>query len=130
MWADAKNGDIITAYGNSKTRKNRVPKTQIVLTEGFFWNDPGDGVFVTRKGFSSGMSGGPVYNAQGQAVGIVLGTVTKNPGKDHGMYGLVVRGNGLFIPTHELEEAFGEMCKARKFMQPCDLTARPGGHEN
>jgi hypothetical protein len=32
MWADAKNGDMITAYGNSKTRKNRVLKTQIILS--------------------------------------------------------------------------------------------------
>ena len=125
-----KKGDTITAYGSSKTRKNRVLNTQIVLTEGLFWEDPGDGVFVTREGFSAGMSGGPVLNDQGQVVGIVLGTVTQTPGKDHDMYGMVMRGNGLFIPTHELEEAFGEMCKARDFMHPCDLTIRPGGHDN
>ncbi len=127
-WSDAAVGDTIIAYGSSNTRRNRTLETEVVVTDGAFWYDPGDSVYITREGFSSGMSGGPVFNKQGAAVGIVLGTVTSDPDPDHPLFGKVRRRNGIFIPTRELEVAFREMCADLEFMHPCDLKGRPGGH--
>ena len=38
-------------------------------------------------------------------------------------------GNDL-IGAFSGNTVISEMCKARDFMHPCDLTIRPGGHDN
>jgi len=129
QWSEASVGTPVIAFGNSRTRQNRILETEIVTTEGAFWYVPDDAVYITELGFTSGMSGGPVFNEQGEAIGIVLGTVVRDPPEDHDMYGKLNRRNGIIVPSSQIKIAFMEMCADLDWMKPCDIEARPGGHD-
>lgn len=128
-WGEAEIGTRVIAYGNSILRQNRVLETEVTQTRGVWLSYRNDKVFVTQEGFTSGMSGGPVFNEQGQVIGIVQGTITRNPPRDHNLYGRVFRRNGLIIPTSQIRQAFEQMCEDLEWMEPCDIEQRPGGHD-
>lgn len=120
-WREVKNGDTVTAYGNSILRRNRVLTTEVTDTETMFWSVLPDKIYITRHGFTSGMSGGPIYDEEGHAVGIVLGTITRDPPKDEDAHGKVHRGNGIFVPTSQIDLAFVAMCdELGSDTWPCD----------
>ena len=105
-------------------------ETVVTDTETMYWSVLPDKIYITQHGFTSGMSGGPVYDGEGHAVGIVLGTITRNPPKDEDAYGKVHRGNGIFVPASQIELAFAAMCEELGAETwPCDRDPmrRPGG---
>ena len=109
-WADAKVGDKVTAYGNSALRQNRILVT-VVTYENWYWTEKTDLIHVTKGGITSGMSGGPIYNAAGAAVGIMNATISSNIPENYSVYGSIFKGNGLFVPNSEIHEAWEQMCK-------------------
>jgi|GEM_PF-2219521 len=127
-WTQARVGDVVTAVGSSQTRQARMLTTVIVNTDDIWWAKPEDRVFITREGFSSGMSGGPVYNEDEHVIGIVLGTVVRDPPKGHAFEGKLKKGNGIVVPTSEIVEAAKLMCPQMGFVWPCGLNPMLDGN--